>query len=145
MQKTPLVMAHRGGYVYGRENALETVKKALEAKPDIIELDVRKSRDGILYCHHGSGPWGVIAAAFFGLLSFVHIQRLVGARNTLESILKSIPSDTRIYLDIKDFWITKEDLSPLIAHREGIRVMPFGHLLWLKRLLHSKQVVLLKP
>jgi glycerophosphoryl diester phosphodiesterase len=96
-------MAHRGGYVYGRENALETVLKALEAGADIIELDVRKSRDGVLYCHHGSMPWGMIAATFFGFLSFARIQKLVGRRYVLTHILEAIPSGTQAYLDIKDF------------------------------------------
>ena len=46
MSHTPLVMAHLGGYIYGRENALETVRAALAAQADIIEPDVRKSRTG---------------------------------------------------------------------------------------------------
>ncbi|MEA2701793.1 MAG: glycerophosphoryl diester phosphodiesterase [Candidatus Parcubacteria bacterium] len=138
-----LVMAHRGGYVYGRENALETVQKALAARADIIELDVRKSRDGILYCHHGSVPWGIMAASFFGLLTFAQIERLVGKRATLNAMLASIPLDTLIYLDVKDFWITKSNLKRLTADRKNITIMPFGDFPWLKRLLDSGKVVLL--
>jgi glycerophosphoryl diester phosphodiesterase len=130
----PLVMAHQCGSAHGQENALETVKKALEFKPDIIEIDVRKSRDGVLYCHHGSEPFGVMAAAFFGLLTFVQIQKLVGPRDTLEKMLGGVPADMLVFLDIKDPWIGVRDLRQLIDGRQGVWIAPFGSLAWLKRL-----------
>jgi len=133
-KRLPLIMAHKGGTAYGRENALETVRTALGHKPDIIEVDVRKSRDGVLYCHHGSVPFGVFFATFFGLLSFKTIQRLVGKRDTLADILAAIPDDTLIYLDLKDLWITATDLAPLVAGRPNMWIAPFWSPRWLKEL-----------
>ena len=133
-RQLPLVMAHAGGSAHGRENAVTTIRKALVFKPDIVEVDVRKSRDGVLYCHHGSEPWGTIAATFFGLLTFTQIQRLVGQRDTLQAVLAAVPRDTLVYLDLKDRWINADDLRPLIEGRSGIWVAPFGSVSWLKRL-----------
>jgi hypothetical protein len=127
-------MAHGGGSAHGRENAIETIKKALLFKPDIIEVDVRRSRDGIVYCHHGSEPWGTVAAAFFLLLSFKQIQRLVGQRDTLQEVLANIPEHTDVYIDLKDIWITAKDLKSILNGRKGIWVAPFGSVNWLKRL-----------
>jgi len=49
----PLVMAHAGGRAHGRENTASTVQEALRHSPGIIELDLRRSNDGQLYCYHG--------------------------------------------------------------------------------------------
>jgi len=117
------VVAHRGGKGHGRENDAQTIEKVLPYKPDIIEVDVRKSRDGVLYCHHGSVPLGVIAASFFYHLSFGSIQRLVGKRDTLEAILRAIPGDTVALLDLQDKHITGDDLAPLIRGRARVWVM----------------------
>jgi glycerophosphoryl diester phosphodiesterase family protein len=127
-------MAHAGGWAHGRENAVTTIQKALVFNPDIIEVDVRKSRDGVLYCHHGSEPWGTIAATFFGIFTFAQIQWLVGQRDTLQAVLAAVPRNTLIYLDLKDRWINADDLRPLIESRKGIWIAPFGSVNWLKHL-----------
>ena len=133
-KRLPLIMAHKGGTAYGPENAAETVRRALahKHKPDIIEVDVRKSRDGVLYCHHGSIPFGVFFATFFGLFSFRTIMRLVGPRDTLRDVLAAIPEGTLVYLDLKDPWITAADLAPLISGRAGVWVAPYW---WIPQLL----------
>lgn len=51
--KNFLVMAHGHSSAQGRENSLDFVKNSLIYKPDIIELDLRKSADGVLFCFHG--------------------------------------------------------------------------------------------
>ncbi len=50
--KIPLVIAHRGDSSNALENSLEAVHKALSYPADMIELDVRKSRDNGLYVMH---------------------------------------------------------------------------------------------
>lgn len=131
----PLIMAHKGGTAYGRENSLETIRKALEIMPDvIIEVDVRKSRDGVLYCHHGSVPFGVAAAAFFGYLSFAQIQKLIGQRDMLSAIFKAIPETAIIYLDIKDRSVTAEDLKQVIGAHRRVWIAPLTTAKHLKEL-----------
>jgi glycerophosphoryl diester phosphodiesterase len=48
----PLVIAHRGDSSNALENSLESVRRALSLPADMIELDVRKSRDNGLYVMH---------------------------------------------------------------------------------------------
>jgi len=43
--KKPLVIAHRGASGYAPENTLASIKKALEFKPDYIEIDVHYSKE----------------------------------------------------------------------------------------------------
>ncbi len=48
----PLVIAHRGDSSRALENSLEAVRFALSLPVDMIELDIRKSRDNRLYVMH---------------------------------------------------------------------------------------------
>jgi len=47
-----LVIAHRGASAYEPENTLRSVKKALELGADMVEVDVRASRDGHIVVMH---------------------------------------------------------------------------------------------
>jgi glycerophosphoryl diester phosphodiesterase len=48
----PLVIAHRGDSSRALENSLEAFRLALSIPADMIEFDVRRSRDNILYVMH---------------------------------------------------------------------------------------------
>jgi glycerophosphoryl diester phosphodiesterase len=48
----PLVIAHRGDSSNALENSLEAVRLALSLPVDMIEIDIRKSRDNVLYVMH---------------------------------------------------------------------------------------------
>lgn len=48
----PLVIAHRGDSSRGLENSTEAVRLALSVPVDMIEIDIRKSRDNGLYLMH---------------------------------------------------------------------------------------------
>lgn len=50
--RKPLVIAHRGDSSHALENSLAAFRRALDLGVDMIELDVRKSRDGALYVMH---------------------------------------------------------------------------------------------
>ncbi|KPV63845.1 MAG: cytoplasmic glycerophosphodiester phosphodiesterase [Candidatus Bathyarchaeota archaeon BA2] len=47
-----LIIAHRGASAYEPENTLRSVKKALELGADMVEVDVRASRDGHIVVMH---------------------------------------------------------------------------------------------
>ncbi len=121
----PLVSAHGGGGGLARENSIDAIRAALPYKPDLIEVDVRKSADGVLYCHHGSVPFGVSAAKLHRFLPFRHIQLFTGKRSTLRDVLAVIPDDIGVFLDIKDKRITAEDLRPLISGRDHVWVCAY--------------------
>ena len=50
--RAPLVIAHRGDSSRALENSLDAIRLALSVPADMIEIDVRKSRDDQLYLLH---------------------------------------------------------------------------------------------
>ncbi|KKU55462.1 MAG: hypothetical protein UX77_C0011G0002 [Parcubacteria group bacterium GW2011_GWA1_47_11] len=111
--KDKIIFAHKGffdrtSYKTYRENSLE-VFKAATAKDyiQVIELDIRKSKDGIVYCYHGN-IWEYI---FLLKLRrpFAKLKEKYGV-SPLAEILKVISPDKVIVLDIKDTSVTKEDI-----------------------------------
>jgi glycerophosphoryl diester phosphodiesterase len=50
----PWIVAHRGGHQYAPENSLAAIEEAIQHKADIVELDVRRSRDGVFFLMHDS-------------------------------------------------------------------------------------------
>lgn len=51
MRKT-VIVAHRGASSLARENTIESFEKAIEIGPDMIEFDVRKTKDHVLIVYH---------------------------------------------------------------------------------------------
>ncbi|WP_299428307.1 glycerophosphodiester phosphodiesterase [uncultured Meiothermus sp.] len=49
---TPLLLGHRGSPHQARENTLESFRRALEAGLDGLELDLHRTRDGVLAIYH---------------------------------------------------------------------------------------------
>ena len=50
--KQAVVVSHRGASLWAPENTLASLEKAIELGADVVELDVRPSRDGVLYVMH---------------------------------------------------------------------------------------------
>ena len=50
--KTPLIIGHRGDPSAALENSLESIRRALSLSVDMIEVDIRMSRDKGLYVIH---------------------------------------------------------------------------------------------
>ena len=50
--RTPLIIAHRGDSSRALENSIEAFCLALAVPADMIEFDLRMSRDGVLYVMH---------------------------------------------------------------------------------------------
>jgi glycerophosphoryl diester phosphodiesterase len=69
----PLVIAHRGGAEIGRENAAATVRAALNAGADAVEIDVRFTADREPVCFHDAD-----------LTRLAGIERSVGDLNLSE-------------------------------------------------------------
>lgn len=52
--RIPRLIAHRGGAALAPENTLPAFRNALNLKVDMLETDVRQSRDGVLVLMHDS-------------------------------------------------------------------------------------------
>src|SRR3954469_14433888 len=52
MSRKPLVLGHRGASAAAPENTVAAFARARELGADGVELDVRRSADGVLVVHH---------------------------------------------------------------------------------------------
>ncbi|MBI5621824.1 glycerophosphodiester phosphodiesterase [Candidatus Falkowbacteria bacterium] len=115
-----IVMAHRGFFDAAsrrryRENSREVCELAnAQDYITMIELDIRKSADGVLYCYHGKPFFYHILSKFRRPLS--HIQQRYGV-NTLEEILAVISADKIVFLDFKHMDITRDDVLKVFNGR----------------------------
>jgi len=50
--KQAVVVCHRGASLWAPENTLASLEKAIDLGASVVELDVRPSRDGVLYVMH---------------------------------------------------------------------------------------------
>lgn len=70
MTRRPLVLAHRGASAVAPENTVAAFTRARELGADGVELDVRRTADGVLVVHHDPEvpEFGVIASKSFAAL-----------------------------------------------------------------------------
>ncbi|MDQ5949220.1 MAG: hypothetical protein QG589_346 [Patescibacteria group bacterium] len=108
-----IVLAHKGFFnkecqkIY-RENSREVCKISGSMDyVDIIELDIRKSKDGILYCYHGDFFQYYISLKIPRIFSYLQKKYHV---DSLADILEVIPETKIICFDLKDKGITKLDI-----------------------------------
>ncbi len=102
-----LKMFHGASRRYGAPNRAISIANAVSRRPDMIEVDVRVSSDGILYCLHGVWPFSYLLC----ILSFKMLRRMFNI-NTLEDISGIVPLDILLFLDLK------EVVNPDKLHRD---------------------------
>ncbi len=127
----PLVQAHRGNHEYAPENSLRAFDAAIAVGADIVELDVRRTRDGVLVVMHdadvrrtttGSGAVSALLASDIAAL------RLRGPGGgvmqdhvpTFAQALKVLRGRILVTVDIKD---SQPDIVPAVVaavHQAGM-------------------------
>lgn len=124
-----IVLAHKGFFnktcekIY-RENSKDVC--AVSTRKDyigIIELDVRKSKDGVLYCYHGTFIQYYFTLRFPRDFSVLKKKYSVEA---LAKILDVITEDKIVFLDIKDVSINRADIFDAFADKRFKQVI-IGH------------------
>jgi len=116
-----IVLAHCGFFDYKcrekyRENSKEVCELATKKDyVDIIELDVRKSKDGIIYCYHGNWFFYNISSKFPKDFSTLKQKYNV---DSLKDVLSVIIEDKIIFLDIKDTNVTREDILSCFKNKK---------------------------
>ena len=114
----PLLFAHKGGEYFGKGNSTETIMKKLRGA-DVIEVDVRKSKDHLLYCHHGTLLEYALPFLFFNK-EFKEIQKKYMAPTVRDISSAMTPYGFKnLFLDIKDTSITLEELQDATPTFEG--------------------------
>jgi glycerophosphoryl diester phosphodiesterase len=122
--KEILIVCHRGANRLAPENTYASAKKAIESSADYVEVDVRRSKDGVYYNLHdwsldrttnGTGPIAETASKVIDTLDagswFGH--EFAGERvPRLFDYLKWIKGKAKVYFDMKD--VRLEDFIPVI-------------------------------
>jgi glycerophosphoryl diester phosphodiesterase len=94
-----LIIGHRGAPTYTKENTINSFKKAMALGADMIEFDVRKTKDNVFIVYHD----GFIQGKPTNELTYKEISRIARDRGfdlpTLEEVLKW--SRGRINLDVE--------------------------------------------
>ena len=125
LQRTPLpaaphrfvVVSHRGSHLkQAPENSLQSIEAAIAEGADYVEMDVRRTRDGVHFLMHDSKPRRMAPEGPdrpLSELSWLEIQALKlkapegsplppTTIPTFEAALKACKGRIRIYLDFKD-------------------------------------------
>ena len=94
------VLGHRGCVHPGPENTVAAVRVALDAGADGVEVDVRRSADGVLMCSHDPVAQGLTvfatAAADLARLAVPTVAQVLaaaGGQATVVLEVKNIPGD----------------------------------------------------
>jgi glycerophosphoryl diester phosphodiesterase len=91
-------IAHGGGGSLAAPNSLEGVKRSLEFGVDMVEIDVRCTRDGVLVLSHDDGLGGSLISGS----SLDELRRAHPDVATLDDALALVNGRAVLNLDIKD-------------------------------------------
>ena len=115
------IIAHRGSSKLFPENSLAAFRYAVEAGADALEVDLRCSRDGVIYCFHDyhlsrmTGYSGYLSRTDSKTIDKLHLdsrQHLL----RFDRFLHEFAGRTEIVLDIKSAGIESEIIAALGRH-----------------------------
>ncbi|UJR20323.1 hypothetical protein I4U23_023454 [Adineta vaga] len=97
----PIHGSHRGGRHWGKENTLETYRRAVhDARTDILEIDIWKTTDEHLVLNHD----GIINGIHVNQNTFENLQKIDSQLVTLDQVLSEFTriSSLVFFFDMKD-------------------------------------------
>ncbi len=110
----PYVMAHRGASGYAPENTLAAFHLAIRQGADLLETDLRFTRDGALVCIHDAtvdrttDGHGAVSDMTLAEVKKLRVRSAFDDRYpnerapTLEELLDATPGDVALALELKD-------------------------------------------
>ncbi len=116
LSKKPFaVVGHRGAAGLALENTLTAVQKALELGVEIVEVDLHRTKDGVLILFHDdnlkriAGRDDKISNVTYGVLKQVDLNG--DYIPTLEEAIELIDGKAGLYVDVKDPATVKDALK----------------------------------
>ena len=107
MKKT-MIVAHRGASSLVRENTIESFKKAIEIGVDMIEFDVRRTKDQALIVYHDE----LMQEKLVKELTYDEISKMAKGQGysipTFEEVLECTSGKIRLDVEIKEEGYEKE-------------------------------------
>ncbi|MCP4200860.1 MAG: glycerophosphodiester phosphodiesterase [bacterium] len=105
--RTPWIVGHRGAAGEACENTLASFRRGLEARADMIELDVQMTRDGELVCFHDwtlerlAGRAEAVEETAGEVVTEITIAPDGSKIPTLSEALAVIPEDVPLNVEVK--------------------------------------------
>ena len=111
-----MIVAHRGASSLARENTIESFKKAIEIGVDMIEFDVRRTKDQALIVHHDELMEGKPVKE----LTYNEISKTAVGQGfsvpTFEEVLKCTSGRIKLDVEIKEEGYEKEIVELLLKY-----------------------------
>ena len=106
--KKKIIIAHRGAPAFARENTIESFRKAIELGADMIEFDVRRTKDHGLIAHHDELMEGkpIRDLAYEEIFKMARDQGFSLA--TLEEVLQCTKGKIKLDIELKEQGYEKE-------------------------------------
>lgn len=95
--ETRLLLGHRGAPRLARENTLESFALALQSGLDGVELDLQRSRDGVLVIHHDFDLEGAPIAE----LDWAELRRRAPWMPRLEEVLELFEAYPKAWINLE--------------------------------------------
>jgi len=111
-----LIIGHRGAPGYARENTIESFKKAMALGADMVEFDVRRTKDNIFIVYHD----GLIQGRPIKDLTYEEVSQI--ARNqgfdipTVEDVLKWSSGKMKLDVELKEEGYEEEIIELLFKY-----------------------------
>ena len=111
-----MIVAHRGASSLARENTIESFKKAIEIGVDMIEFDVRRTKDQALIVHHDELMEGKPVKE----LTYDEISKTAVGQGfsvpTFEEVLRFTSGKIKLDVEIKEEGYEKEVVELLFRY-----------------------------
>jgi len=115
----PLISAHRGSCGVAGLPAAERYDRAISLGVDYVELDVRRSADGLFVNYHdGVTPSGRATSS----LPYLDLKAELGDELlTLDELLEVVAGRVALHVDLKEPGDEGDTVRILLAHKAGAR------------------------
>ncbi|HVP77212.1 MAG TPA: glycerophosphodiester phosphodiesterase [Thermodesulfobacteriota bacterium] len=121
MKTEKLIIAHRGSPGDATENTIESFERAMALGADMIEFDVRRTRDHVLIVHHD----GRIQGQSVKDLSYGVIRRMAESQGfiipTVDEVLKWAKGKIKLDVELKEEGYEKEIVELVLGYFEEDR------------------------
>jgi len=113
-----LIIGHRGAPRLARENTLFSFQKAVEMGCDGLELDVRRTKDGIFIAHHDAyiGNSRITDLLYIQVLEIT--KKLGYEVSRIKDVAENIPETVLLNFELKEEGYEKEFIDSVSNYRD---------------------------
>jgi glycerophosphoryl diester phosphodiesterase len=118
-----IIVAHRGASAYEPENTLRAIEKAIELGADMVEVDVRRSKDGhIVVIHDDSVDRTTNGKGYVRKMTLEELKKLDAGKGeripTLQEVIGAVRRRVVLLIEIKV--LNLEESVIRVIEKEGI-------------------------